>query len=808
MSYFCAQSSRREQLLESPLNGIDYLEVLGDPGCGTELAVTFLKDPQSLGLETTNVSITGGSPVGVVSVAPASDPLQVTVELDRTGDFSTYTFALVAAEGSVEPPDGVDPQLSHIDFSFKAGCATPGDCLPDSCCPATLLPAPDINYLAKDYDGFLQVMLDRLAVTAPGWAERHAADLGVAITEALAYAADHLSYHQDAVGTEAYIGTARSRISLRRHARLVDYRIGEGCNARTLVHVETATDALPIPALTLFYVEAPGLAVSAVAGDAVAERLAKTTQPVFTAMQDATLYRDHNEIQFYTWGGGDCCLPEGATEATLVGSLPNLKIGDVLIFEEVCGPRTAKRGDADPGHRCAVCLTSVGPATDPLTGAQVTNISWAAADALPFPLCISSTTDAEHEQQPLDGVSVARGNVVAADHGAWLTEPQIGPVPKLPPAPRASVGCNCGSDAVATRLVPRFYPTLGFAPLTFRGPFVGISSATAFLAPGAAGAEPQIEVTSDDGFAWAAAPDLLTAHPSDRAFVPEIEHDGRVFLRFGDGQYGMAPDTGRTFSVRYRIGNGTAGNVSRDTLAHAVLPVSAASSVNGVVAVRNPLPATGGTDPEDMEHIRRFAPFVYQRQERCVTEDDYGQQTTQLTGGLQARGTLRWTGSWHTAFVSIDPTELTSPVAAEAESGLGKLRMIGTDVVVEAAVIVGLVIELRICVEPEHFQGDVYDALMKAFITGDQCDGSRGLLNAANFSFGQTVYASPLMAAAQAVHGVRSASLVTFTRMDAPWVDGVAHGYLTMGRLDIPRCDNDPDHLDHGTFTLDLDGGK
>jgi hypothetical protein len=47
-----------------------------------------------------------------------------------------------------------------------------------------------------------------------------------------------------------------------------------------------------------------------------------------------------------------------------------------------------------------------------------------------------------------------------------------------------------------------------------------------------------------------------------------------------------------------------------------------------------------------------------------------------------------------------------------------------------------------------------------------------------------------------------------FSRLDAPWTDGMADGFLTMGRLEIPRCDNDPDHLDHGLFTLALDGGK
>ena len=83
-------------------------------------------------------------------------------------------------------------------------------------------------------------ILDRLAVTAPAWKERHAADLGMVLAELLAYAGDHLSYRQDAVATEAYLKTARRRISVRRHLRLVDYRLHEGCNARAWVHVAVA----------------------------------------------------------------------------------------------------------------------------------------------------------------------------------------------------------------------------------------------------------------------------------------------------------------------------------------------------------------------------------------------------------------------------------------------------------------------------------------------------------------------------------------------------------------------------------------
>ena len=104
---------------------------------------------------------------------------------------------------------------------------------------------------------------------------------------------------------------------------------------------------------------------------------------------------------------------------------------------------------------------------------------------------------------------------------------------------------------------------------------------------------------------------------------------------------------------------------------------------------------------------------------------------------------------------------------------------------------------------------------MNVFTTGNLCSGpgrgsgqESGILNPENFTFGQTIYSSPLIAAAQAVEGVSAATLTAFQRMDNPLIDGVAQGYLTMGRTEIARCDNDPNRLDHGVFVLSMDGGK
>jgi hypothetical protein len=232
------------------LNGIDFLEV--SPADQTVLVVQFLQNLPGAStspipplpakpLTKDNFSVTGGvriTGIQVVSAALSADNA-MTIKVDKSGDFSAYTLHLsVAASDS----NGYDPQLSEIDFSFKINCPSQFDCKTQSDCPPGPVDQPDINYLAKDYESFRRVMLDRMSLLTPNWTERNPADLGVALVELLAYAGDYLSYQQDAIATEAYLGTARKRTSVRRHARLVDYRVHDGSNARVWVQIGVSSD--------------------------------------------------------------------------------------------------------------------------------------------------------------------------------------------------------------------------------------------------------------------------------------------------------------------------------------------------------------------------------------------------------------------------------------------------------------------------------------------------------------------------------------------------------------------------------------
>ena len=70
-------------------------------------------------------------------------------------------------------------------------------------------------------------MLDRLSQLIPGFKEDDPVDFTTTLVEPAAYCADQQSYRLD-WGRRGVLSTARSRTSLARHARLVDYTVGEG----------------------------------------------------------------------------------------------------------------------------------------------------------------------------------------------------------------------------------------------------------------------------------------------------------------------------------------------------------------------------------------------------------------------------------------------------------------------------------------------------------------------------------------------------------------------------------------------------
>ncbi|MEA2142275.1 MAG: hypothetical protein QOI64_705, partial [Solirubrobacteraceae bacterium] len=333
-------------------------------------------------------------------------------------------------------------------------------------------------------------------------------------------------------------------------------------------------------------------------------------------------------------------------------------------------------------------------------------------------------------------------------------------------------------------------------------------SAAASTAPTPRAARPAIELTGTllgASEPWHPRSDLLASAGDAAEFVAEVEDDGSATLRFGDGTHGRRPERDTAFAATYRIGNGRAGNVGAGAIAHI------ATAAGGLAGVENPLPAAGGTDPESAEAVRRDAPEAFLIQERAVTADDYARMTERSPQVQRAAATFRWTGSWHTVFVTADRLggdAVDAGFEADVRGGLEPVRMAGYDLEVDGPRSVALEVVLHVCVARDYFRSHVKAAVLDVLSSRARSDGEPGLFHPDRFTFGQPVYLSAVIAAAQAVPGVASVRATTFQRQREPASSALGSGVLKMGRLEIGRLDNDPSFPEHGTLALTIGGGK
>jgi predicted phage baseplate assembly protein len=937
--------ARRRKIRELHGNGLDGVEVHKE---GTRLIVYFL-DRAPTGLLPGNVRIdepAGSVAVRAVGVRRSTDAdreLQdrVVVDLDRAGSPGRYRLALVEREPGGRPGRatyrGIDPRFADAWFQFDVDAPLPPIARTPPGSPAS---GYDVSYLGRDYEGLRQVMLDRLGVTIPAWSERHAADILVTLVELLAFAGDDLSYYADAVATEAYLQTARRRVSVRRHARLVDYRLNEGCTARAWVCVEVSGPLrLPLRAIRFAVAGAvvDGRQPVIDARSIDARRLARLQQYTALPADDPSidLHPTHNEIGLWSWGEADSHLVRGATHAVLRDGEPvkegsanlpeperalHLRPGDVLVFEETRDPESGSTALADTRRRQAVRLTAVRRLFDELYDQPLLEVSWAVEDALRFDLAV---TAAGQE------CSHAAGNVVLVTHGVAAHEKVAGPSPRLS-QPQLSFSTPFPDPEVVARHQARrlralyrnwraglerwFAEALRGTPLSRErrdalrqqlgereldeaglihagdyddpaeraaqdacglaellaqadrllagrrrraevlarlaeasGPLDEVlvaeleadwgASLTHALAPSHPGAWgpaaqaltqdpndalPVLELAGEhrrDGGRprrWAAALDLIGITETARAVVAEIDDEGIANL-----QISAPPQKDQFLNACYRVGNGTRGNAPALAvnaivwLDNAFGGESAIGELSAAItAVGNPLPATGGVDPEDTAAAKRAIPGSFlDHQPRALTASDYAVLARSERGVRRAAAELRFSGSLTAVDIALQPALGEDPppdLMAGVQQALESVRRIGHVVRVGPPRYRPLVIALDVTLTSNAVRAHIADAFAELMSSGWRTDGTPAVFNPERLDFGTPVYSSAVIAAAHTIDGVRSATLTRFGFVGEPEpaCQPTAPEALPIGPLELPRLDNDPVRPQHGFALVALEGGR
>lgn len=240
--------------------------------------------------------------------------------------------------------------------------------------------------------------------------------------------------------------------------------------------------------------------------------------------------------------------------------------------------------------------------------------------------------------------------------------------------------------------------------------------------------------------------------------------------------------------------------------------------------------------PEKMDQARLDGPRAIHDQHRMVTLDDFKARLEDHPLVLRAHAWARWDGAWSTVHVAIIPWQRlgldadgvfsdevwSETTAFHAERSLylaersdlpsvravlypylESYRMVGQEVVLEAAQEVGIQIVLSIQVDSDYFQSEVRNAVDRVLGTGPG-----GFFEPGRLRFGEDLWASALYRVLMALDGVNNVCLNRFKRLGDRFPDQAASGRIALEGLEVAICDNEQAHPSRGYFTLALHGGR
>jgi hypothetical protein len=755
---------------------------------------SYLFDPRSYSLtggERLFPRVTKADPY-LLSSPPAVDNSSVLLTLSGLGDFSIYTL-------TVSGPD-IDPFFSSRKLRFRLACDDRFDCRTTPP-PTARLPELDvtIDYLAKDYSSFRQALLDFIPTRLPEWTERSEADIGMMLLELFAATADTLSYTQDRVANEAFLGSATQRRSVAGHLALIGYQMDQGASAHTWLQFQ-------VNDLNM---------LSGDPGFKVANKPESSDEPVivFETMGGATLRPAHNQMFLYTWDNQKCCLPVNALSAALVGSYEDLEIGDYLLFEDDQGHRDVVRLNRQPEIVPAEATSLGSPPLGSPPAGMITIVSWSATTPLHYDYCLGDAS-----ASPPAPKTWVRGNLVPATHGETVNEV----LRELTPDQKRILQAEIAARPIGMR-APRQRLSLTNSPLAHLDAATQALAASVSSQSSPAATDPlsvlltrtarsssTLQIAVDGDSEWREVPSLLDSQPDKKVFSVEMDDRGEATMVFGDDTFGLRPEETSTVTASYRVGGGAVGNVAADTLVREVTPQPWLDSVT------NPLPATGGRDMESRQHARRVGPATSHDPLVAVTATDYQTAAQNFADAAnqhpiqRANATFRWTGSWLTVTLGLDPRG-TETVTTDLRNGvldyLASRRLAGYDLEVRPAIYVPLEIVIEFCVVLGFRSADVQQDLQQALSNADLPGGGQGFFHPNQFTFGDNLYVSKLYAAVMAIPGVESAQITRLARLHASQADvetanNLQLGLLAVGPDQIIRLDNDRNFPQNGTLSI------
>lgn len=259
-----------------------------------------------------------------------------------------------------------------------------------------------------------------------------------------------------------------------------------------------------------------------------------------------------------------------------------------------------------------------------------------------------------------------------------------------------------------------------------------------------------------EGVQWTEAQSFFDQPPNATVYVTREDDEVKTHVLFGDGVNGARLPAGRdNIAAFYRFGSGLdAPEPGALTLLSKPQP--------GVRAVRQPVAAGGGADPDPREQIRTYAPKSVLTFGRAISADDYEAVAAGAPSVARVRAYYAWNAAEQRATVTLYAGD--TPAAVEsARQALRESADPNRPVSVLPAAPVPAALFIAIRVDAHRILADVVEAVRDAL-----ADPAAGLLGVSRVRIGESFFFSQIAEACLRVPGVNSApfALALFSRPD------------------------------------------
>ena len=259
-----------------------------------------------------------------------------------------------------------------------------------------------------------------------------------------------------------------------------------------------------------------------------------------------------------------------------------------------------------------------------------------------------------------------------------------------------------------------------------------------------------------NGLPWTEVPSFFNQPPNAQVFVARQDASQNTHIEFGDGVNGaLVPAGANNIVATYRYGGG--GNVP----AAGKLTVIA-KSYPGLQSVVNPVPVSGGSDPDPASQIRQYAPRSVLTFGRAVSVFDYQAIAAGAPGVSLASAQWTWDAANQRAGVTVYVAGQPG-IAASVQKLLAASGDPNRPVTVVPAIDIPITLTLELVIIPG---ADIPS--LEAAVTSALCDPSTGLFSPPQIAIGKPLFDSNIEAVLQSIPGVIAVASSIFVRGGSP----------------------------------------